>query len=249
MGFKIKLPKNPIQDLTTGIKNVAQGIQSGNVDPIKKEWENYQRNIDPGFRYLWEPLGEKAVKPPGGGEDPNVTALRSRLYGEAGKFLQDMPGLQKAASSQIEQEGSLAEKSGIKRTRQNYNRRGLLYSGLREAGEQGVRGQVASTMAQQKAQSNKELTDMAQAKVNKAAQAGLQGYQDSVNREAEIAGINLQNQVARTQAMQALGQTVGYGAGTYLGSRSSQPAQAQPSQPTYSGFQGDYNYNQNRAYA
>lgn len=194
-------------------------------DP-KGQTQEFLRNQPGFFGRALAPMLDKDVKPKAG-EDPTVTALRDRLYGEAADFTNQLPGMVSSAHGQIDKEGDLAMKSGIKSTRQNYNRRGLLYSGLREGGEQGVRGQVASKVSEQKGQANKDLAEMAKAKWNTVAQAGLQGYQDAVNKEAEIAGISLQNQVARAQAMQQLGSTVGYGAGTYMNYR-----QSNPSQPT-----------------
>lgn len=215
------------------------GIKIGKWNPVStvsnifktpgRELQNWITNyagattLGQGQKYL--PWNNKAPKAPGAGEDPQVSALRNRLYGEASDFERDLPGFQSRASEQIGREGEQALKSGLKGTRENFNRRGLLYSGLREGGEQDVRGRVASTMAGQKAQSNKELTDLAKSKWQTAANVGLQSYQDSVNREAEIAGINLQNQVARAQMMQALGQTGGYIAGSMYGNRQPQTQQ------------------------
>lgn len=174
--------------------------------------------------------GAKGPAAPSAGEDPNVTALRGKLFGEAVDFDNSLGGLKEQAGNQIQNEGNLALESGLKHNNQDFNRRGLLYSGLREAGETGVKGRVASTMANQRSQSNQDLGKMATAKYTKAAQVGLQGYQDAVNREAEIEGINLQNQVARAQAMQQLGNTAGYAAGAYYGSRGT------PSSPSTGGY-------------
>lgn len=227
MGFKIKIPKVPALPKIAGIKappvtqgaaNAINAISDGNWDRGRHE---LQMVTDPGYKYIWSDLDKNKKGPtaPAAGEDPNVSALRNRLYGSAQEFEQGLPGMMKSASDQIQREGDLASEKGVRGTRQNFNRRGLLYSGLREGGEQDVRGRVASTMSSQKAQSNQELGKLAVAKYQTAAQAGLQGYQDAVNREAEIAGINLQNQVARAQVMQQLGQATGQGLGNYYGGR------------------------------
>lgn len=215
MGFKLKIPKNVVRSvmtpLTGGIKvplpngnkwdinKTAEGI----VHTPGKELGNFATNWSLGLYGK----GPKDFQNPG--EDPNVTALRDRLFGAAQDFEKDLPGLRQSQYGQIEKEGAQALEQGLKGTRQNFNRRGLLYSGLREAGEQSARGRVASEMANQKVQVNQDLGKQAQAKYQAAAQAGLQGYQDAVNREAEIAGISLQNQVARAQLMQQLGATTG----------------------------------------
>lgn len=232
MGLKIG-KWDPGKSISNTFKNPVDEFKRGAFtnNPLFAQAGALQRSI----------LG-KEPKAPGAGEDPNVTALRGRLFGEAQDFEKGLGGMQKSASDQIGKEGDMALEKGLTGNRRNYNRRGLLFSGLREGGDQDVRGRVASTMAGQKAQSNKELSDMAKSKWNTVAQVGLQGYQDSVNREAEIAGISLQNQVARAQSMQQLGQTGGQLAGTFYN--------RQPQQQTPGSYQGvDYTPATNRAYA
>lgn len=231
---------NPIKTITNIVKN--PGKELGNVG-------KNQLGITSGG---WSPLAQafvgKAPNAPSAGEDPQVTALRNKLLGEATDFETDLPGLQQRAGNQIQREGDMALESGLKGTKQNFNRRGLLYSGLREAGEQGVRGRVASEMSNQKAQSNQDLNKMAGAKYQKAAQVGLQSYQQSVDREAEIAGINLQNQVARAQVMQQLGQTGGYMAGSYFANRGggSNGLNSDGSISTSPGYTGGWNDSSNQ---
>lgn len=225
MGFKIKAPKwNPVKSVTNLVNN--PGKELGNAAKHNLSW------MSGGLSNLAEAYIGKKPDAPNAGEDPNVTALRNRLFGEAQDYEKNLEGYKTAAGKQIEGEGNLALQSGLKDTKQNFNRRGLLYSGLREAGEQDVKGRVASTMASQKAQSNKELTDLAGAKYNKAAQVGLQGYQQAVEREAQIESIKLQSSVSRAQTMQQLGQLGGYAAGAYYGSRS-------PSPTPQAGYGGD----------
>lgn len=213
---------NPIKSVQHLVSN--PGKELGNTA------KNYTSALSYGLPNLYSSLTGKKSKPPVQGEDPNVTALRNKLFGEAQDFNSSLGGLKEKAGNQIQNEGELALESGVKHNNQDFNRRGLLYSGLRQAGETGVRGRVASTMASQRSQSNQDLDKLAVAKSTKAAQVGLQGYQDAVNREAEIAGVNLQNQVARAQAMQQLGNTVGYGVGAYYGSRGT------PTSPTTGGY-------------
>lgn len=224
MGFKIKAPKLSVPKLKDVGKYAATGAVFGAVPAqLSALAQNY--------------IGKKPDAP-NAGEDPNVTALRGRLFGEAQDYEKNLEGYKTAAGRQIEGEGNLALQSGLKDTKQNFNRRGLLYSGLREAGEQDVKGRVASTMASQKAQSNKELTDLAGAKYNKAAQVGLQGYQQAVEREAQIESIKLQSSVSRAQTMQQLGQVGGYAAGAYYGSQS--PSTSTPNTGT-GGYSSSHN--------
>jgi hypothetical protein len=161
------------------------------------------------------------IPAPQTGEDPQVTALRNKLYGEAKQFREGLPGLQANASSQIEREGNQAVATAVKGTRQGYNSRGLLYSGMREGAELGAKSRIASTMAEQRTQSNKSLQDLAAAKENTAMQVGMQGYQQALQRQDQIEQINLQNSIARTQALQQLSQVAGYAAGSIYGKSNS----------------------------
>jgi hypothetical protein len=215
MGLKIG-KWEPGKSASNLFKNPVKEVKNALIDN-----NAYVRNA----RFLYGMAAGKAPKAPEAGEDPNVTALRNRLFGESEQFNQDLPGMKERAGNLIQAEGDQALQSGLRGTQQNFNRRGLLYSGMRQGAEQGVRGKVASEISSQRAQSNMDLDKLGTAKAAKAASVGLQSYQNQVQREADIAGINLQNQVARAQAMQQLGQIGGYIAGSMY---SRQPGAAQP---------------------
>lgn len=107
---------------------------------------------------------------------------------------------------------------GLSGTRKNFNRRGLLYSGLREGGEQTVRNSVANSLAsslQGARQSSNDLTNKRKAAV---ASLGLQAEKESLAAAEQQFQINLQSSVARTQALQQLGSSLGQiGAMAYSG--------------------------------
>lgn len=189
---------------------------------------NWIKNVTGQFNFLNKKPEEMQLP----GESAEQTALRKRLYGEAQDFRSNLGGMQGDARNNITRGANQAIESGELGVRRGMNQRGMLYSGMREAGEQGVRANVASQMAKQTVASNKELEDLASRKEQVAASVGLDSYRDAVARESEIANMNMANSVARAQAMQQIGQGAGYAAGAYAGR--AQPTTATAT-PTYSG--------------
>ena len=201
MGWKIKvkMPKIKLDNKSAGnwLKNVT-----GQISP------------------LYAALGKKPPAPGDPGESPELTALREKLTGEAQGFRKDLGEMQGAASNSITKQGMNTLDTGIDHVNKGANDRGLLYSGMREKNEADLRGNVASTMAGQKSASNKELSNLADAKDMTAATVGMEAYKDSVNRASEIAAQNQSNAIARGQAMQAIGNAGGSALGAYYGAQS-----------------------------
>lgn len=152
----------------------------------------------------------------------NMSAQRQALQNsrkELPQMLQDEKGI-------LKQEADAALESGIRKTRQNYNQRGMLYSGLREGGEQTVKGRVASALAEQTAGANRDSSLRAEAQRAQEASIGLQTARENQLRAEQIFDQSMRNQVARRQALQALGEGVGYAASSIYSSsgRTSSPA-------------------------
>ncbi len=110
---------------------------------------------------------------------------------------------------------------GLKNTRQNYNGRGLLYSGAREGGEQKVRSTGASQLASAMAGTARDSANSKSAAQNAYASVDLANQQEMIKRSEEAFDTANANSIARTQAMQQLGGGLGAAAGTYFGGRSS----------------------------
>lgn len=214
MGFKLKIKAPKIKLDSKSLSNAGKNL-TGFVSPL----------------YAMSQKKPEDMQLPG--ESPEQTALRKRLYGEAADFRSNLGEMQGEQRNNITRGANQALESGEKGVRTSMNQRGMLYSGMREAGEQGVRANVASTMAKQTMQSNKELEDLANKKEQVAASVGLDSYRESVQRESEIAAQNMANQVARAQAMQQLGQNAGYAMGAYS-QRSTTPTTTASTPSTYS---------------
>ncbi len=127
---------------------------------------------------------------------------------------------------------------GLKNTRQNYSNRGLLYSGLREGGEQKVKTAGASQLANAMASTARESANSTTAAKNAYASVGLAQQAESLQMAHEAFDTANANSIARLQAMQQLGSGVGAAAGTYFGSQS-----ATPQGSTYQNPAAGYEFN------
>ncbi len=137
--------------------------------------------------------------------------------------------------------GAQALDSGTRNTRRNYNSRGLLYSGMREGGEQSVRGAVSSQLARGMAGAERDVRGSTDAAKAAYASVGLANQQENLKQANAAFDTAHANNIARLQAMQQLGQGVGYAGGMAYGSLSnpSNPAASTSmknefwSQPSY----------------
>lgn len=140
-------------------------------------------------------------------------ALAEQIANAEGKGKQD-------TMSSIYGEATRALGQGLKKTTENYNSRGLLYSGLREGGEQKVRAGVGAKLSSDIAGTNREMANVA-AKAKQAyaaiGQANQQQMIDLANQTFETAS---RNNVARLQAYQQFGGGIGAMAGTIFGNMS-----------------------------
>ncbi len=127
---------------------------------------------------------------------------------------------------------------GIKTTRQNYNSRGLLYSGMREGGEQNIRQAGSAQLASTMAASAREGANAKSAAENAYASVDLANQQEMLQRSNEAFDTANQNSIARRQAMQQLGAGVGAAVGSLAGS-------AAPSGPTYNNPASGFNSGSN----
>lgn len=131
----------------------------------------------------------------------------------------DAPSQLRDERELIKSDADTALASGIKNTRQNFNNRGMLYSGLRQGGEQSLRTNVASTMASQVGQANRESGNLVTSQKNALAAIGLKSAQVATAQANATYESNMRSKIARQQAMQQMGQGIGYAAGALYGAR------------------------------
>lgn len=141
----------------------------------------------------------------------NAAQARSNLRQGLIKGVEDIPGLYDQEGSLLKSEADQALKSGLSTTRKNYNRRGLLYSGLREGGERNMRSDVAGALASGMAGSAKDYQNLLDKRKEALASIELANAKQAQDNANEAFELSLRNQVARAQALQQLGSGVGYG--------------------------------------
>lgn len=121
--------------------------------------------------------------------------------------------------------------SGLKSTRKNFNDRGLLYSGMREGGEQQVKGRVAGALAEGDAAARRDSANVVEKRKQAFASIGL-AEQEQKNQLAQQAfETSYKNSIARRQALEAAAGGVGQGIGMYYGQQGRETRPANTSDP------------------
>ncbi len=160
------------------------------------------------------------------GVDYNANASQENMY--RGRI-----GIKNSLAEQIaqnpdqlmEQENNLKQSAGealgqgLKGTRENFNRRGLLYSGGRESGENKVKGAVAGSLASGLSGARRESANSLSSAQNAYGSVDLANQQQSLELAHQAFDTANQNNIARLQAMQQLGLGLGSAVGAYAGSR------------------------------
>ncbi len=122
--------------------------------------------------------------------------------------------------SNLKQSAGEALGQGLKGTRENFNRRGLLYSGAREGGETKVKGAVAGSLASGLSGARRESANSLSTAQNAYGSVDLANQQQSLELAHQAFDTANQNNIARLQAMQQLGLGLGSAVGSIAGSRS-----------------------------
>lgn len=117
----------------------------------------------------------------------------------------------------LHNEAGSALTEGLKNTRQNFNSRGMLYSGLRQAGEQSLRNQVASSLAKQQVSAARDSDKMVLANKQQLATIGMRANKEAAVRAEQTFEAKMRADIARRQALQQFTEGVGYGAGALYG--------------------------------
>lgn len=152
-------------------------------------------------------------------QDALLNELKARINAK-NQLGSQIAGAQGQLNSQLEIDKYLANKAlgdGLRNTRHNYAARGLSSSGWRQGAEQGLRGRVAGQLKGTMAADTSEF----QGAVNKAkeqyASIDMQTEAQNLGLASQALDISTQNQIARTQAFQQLGQGIGAAGGAVAG--------------------------------
>lgn len=159
-----------------------------------------------------------------------IKALQARigLKNELGSAIATNP---EEMGQSVQNQRELANEalsSGIHKTRQNYNSRGLLYSGLREGGEQGIKGKVGSSLASNIASTKRDYQNTLASEKAAYTSLGFAQQAADLERANQAFEVTTRNNIARAQAYEQLGYGVGSLAG-YATTKNAQPAA--PMQP------------------
>jgi hypothetical protein len=161
---------------------------------------------------------EQGISTPGTLAEIDALKARIGLKNSLGSSIRSNTDQEMRAENSLRDDANSALDAGVKNTRQNYNNRGLLYSGLRQGGEQQVRGSVAAKLGGDLADTKRSYTSLADAQKAAYASIGLQQQQQKVDQANQAFDTVQKNQIAKLQAYQQLGTGVGRAAGYAVGS-------------------------------
>lgn len=148
-----------------------------------------------------------------------LEAQRKKISGVASEYEKSMPGMKERAFGAAADVGRKEVGQEIGNIRKGTQRRGLLYSGLREGAEAGAVGDMQSRVASQQSQIADEMENRRQELQDAAAQAGLGKMAAEAGLASGDINMTLQNALARRQAMGSLLGGIGGLAGAYIGSK------------------------------
>lgn len=217
------------QNAATAEGRYTHGLQGGkwSADPYERAQQERNFHQTGDFKRFWNPL------------DP-ASQLSEKLGSSAYNFRHGLAETMADSANDIKQTAGQTLGQGVHDIRKDASQRGLLYSGIRQGKEGDFRSQVASTMAKQVAQSNADLSKRADSMDEIAANSKLQGMQQSMQAQAQVERMNLENSVNRAQQWQQLASVAGYGLGRYAGGSRGEPSQnphgAYTNQPDNGGY-------------
>jgi hypothetical protein len=163
-------------------------------------------------------------------EKRRIRNLQTQMSKEAKRFQQNLPNYTAQQYQSLLPEYQRAQEEGLRSIREGSARRGLLQSGLRQGAEGNLRTQLAGELATSRVNINREAEQLARSKKEAASSVGLQMMTDNLRRAEELYNMQLSNQVARRQAFGQIASGIGYGVGSYYGSRPN--TGAKPLDPT-----------------
>lgn len=138
----------------------------------------------------------------------NATAA-NQMATQASSYRSKLPEQQEKLYSSVAGQArrSLAEQLGG--VRSGYNRRGLLYSGLRQGAEADLRGQTAAGLAQARQSINDQTEKQARTMEENVGRAATGSQLESLAQEDMIMQQAMQNVMSRLQMWSGIGQAAG----------------------------------------
>lgn len=172
----------------------------------------------PGKQIFGGGKGEEAPDP-NIAEKQRLAAIRDFQQRQAKEFRQNLGSNKQAAYQGAENSARQQLAQNIGAVKRDFNRRGLLFSSLRQGGELGEQANTTAQLAQQRARIN-EAMDTAANEYDKAAlDSGLQINEMEMDYQQQLYNRALSNMMQRNQNMSSIGGAVGTGTGGYLANR------------------------------
>jgi len=141
--------------------------------------------------------------------------LRDESARQTEQFESEMPGLKKDALGLLESGVDRSLDQGLKKTRENYSDRGLLFSGFRQGAEGSLRAQAGEQKARGRQEITKGFEDTLQAKKRATAHMGLQTYASALDTQVQTMNTQMQNSIQRRRMRGQLAAGLGAAAGIY----------------------------------
>lgn len=145
--------------------------------------------------------------------DPAFAAMVGQQQQAANAYMNNAPNLAAQQNVQAEQNTRADLANKMSSIKSGSNKRGLLYSGLKQAQEAGAQGQAANNISNQAAQTNQQIMGQQQALQNQGTQAGFALQQAN----QQVLDTQYQNEMSQRQARQGAVAGVLGAAGGLLG--------------------------------
>ncbi len=196
----------------------------GRWDDPNAQYRDYGNDSDADVREAQRITNERSAA--NAGLDPgfnsaennaNLTAVMARigLKNSLGQAIGGNAELEGRAEDSIKGTANQAMHEGLHKTRENFNNRGLLYSGMREGGEGQVKANVAGEMAGDLSSNKREFSNLQDQQKAAYASIGLAQQKEKVDLANQTFDTVSRNNVAKLQAYQELAGGVGKAAGMY----------------------------------
>lgn len=210
------------------------GLQTqfqGQFDPASRSsFADYANDSDPDVRRAQRLTSEMSAARAGldagvdwSKDQAELDAVMGRigLKNSLGSAIANNSNLEGQAEEGIQRAAGHALDAGVRNTDKNYNRRGLLYSGMRESGDESVKSAVAGQMASDLSKTKREYGSLADEQKRAYASIGLQEQQRNLELANQAFETVSRNNIARAQAYQEMAGGVGQAAGYIYGSYNS----------------------------
>ncbi len=126
-------------------------------------------------------VGDVLTKPPDApappGMDPRLAAIRDKQIKEATDFRQNLDSEKDATYRGVESASRDQLSGDLSQIGKNYNKRGLLYSGMREGAESGAMANRAAGLAEARSGINRSLEEQADQMEKQALTGGMDYWQ------------------------------------------------------------------------